>query len=174
MLGIEVLDPFRVESEDPRARGLGLIDAITSLGRQKITRQATARVADAATGVLPPWGTSFNPTFQGYEIHMGETRLQHNCSPFLSLLRAGDDAAVEDGAITEDGRIIGTYLHGLFDSMEGRFWLLNHLRRLCDKEEIPVTDDHNTVVEDRYDRLALHFRRHLRLDVINEAIGIAK
>jgi adenosylcobyric acid synthase len=105
---------------------------------------------------------------------MGKTRLGPNCKPFLSLTRAGDDVVVNDGAITADGRIIGTYLHGLFDSDEGRLWLLDYLRKLCNKE-IPHDREHlESRNEEQYDRLARHFRQHIKLDPIYQALGVTR
>jgi adenosylcobyric acid synthase len=174
MLGLEVRDPFHVESESPQSSGLALIDCVTTLGPQKVTRQASARIARQAARGSDSGAVGSGPRFLGYEIHMGETRLGPHCRPFLSLVRAGDDVVVDDGAITADGRIIGTYLHGLFDSDEGRIWLLDYLRRLCNKEVATAPEHLETRMEDQYEILARHFRRHIRLDAIYEALGISR
>jgi adenosylcobyric acid synthase len=76
-----------------------------------------------------------NPLFDGYEIHLGETLLGNGAYPLFQLQRLGDESAIADGALSADGRILGTYLHGLFDSPEGLRMLLSYWRRICGKEE---------------------------------------
>src|SRR5262249_24854504 len=156
------------------SEGLGLIDCVTTLGREKVTRQAAACISPEAIAVLGAAGPEPPAQFQGYEIHMGETRLGPNCRPFLSLTRAGDDLVANDGAVTADGRVIGTYLHGLFDSGEGGRWLLNYLSKLCHKDLTPVREQPGSCIEEQYDRLAGHFRRHLRMDAIYQALGVTR
>ncbi|HEX8090213.1 MAG TPA: cobyric acid synthase, partial [Blastocatellia bacterium] len=127
MLGREVFDPFHVESEAGCVSGLGLLDVTTTLGREKITRQARAELKDSQVIGIPGPG----PCFEGYEIHMGETRLGPKATPFFTLTRVGAEDSILDGAISADGRVIGTYLHGVFDSADGASALLAHLRRMC-------------------------------------------
>ena len=65
----------------------------------------------------------------------------------------------------------GTYLHGLFDSAEGLALLLAHWRKLCGKiiSAAPVIDP-LAERERRYDALAEHYRRNLRMDIIHRMI----
>lgn len=169
MLGREILDPWRVEGETEKAEGLGLVDVVTSLGRNKVTRQARARLI--RPDLLST--TESGGVFEGYEIHMGETRLGSRVQPLLELRRLGDDFSVEDGAISEDGRVIGTYLHGLFDSAGGLGLLLPHLRRLCDLP--PYTGSRVSVLDrdQSYDELAAHFRSHLDIGAIYGLVGVS-
>ena len=167
MLGQEVLDPFHVEGEVDRVLGLGLLDVITSLDREKVTRQAQARLVDPEV----IGATECDLMFEGYEIHMGETRLGPGARPFFSLTRLGDSASISDGAVSDDGRIIGTYLHGLFDSARGTAALLSHLRRVCGRPqstEMTMVASH----EQHYDDLAAHFRRNLDVKAIYKLVGI--
>jgi len=169
MLGREVLDPIHVESEVDRARGLGLLDVVTSLDREKVTRQACAQLTQPEViGATYP-----GPVFEGYEIHMGETRLGPNARPFFSLTRLGDDASIADGAVSDDGRILGTYLHGLFDSAEGAGALLSHWFRLCGRWRSTETVNSDRRERD-YDELAAHFRRHLDIEAIYRLIGVGR
>jgi adenosylcobyric acid synthase len=167
MMGREILDPRRVESDIEAVPGLGLLDATTTLAREKITRQATARL-------LAPERFAQNgsgPMFAGYEIHLGETSLGNGTWPLFQLTRLGDVESRYDGAVNDDGRVLGTYLHGLFDSAEGLALLLAHWRILCGKKisAAPVVDP-LAERERRYDALAEHFRRNLRMDVIRRII----
>ena len=68
---------------------------------------------------------------EGYEIHMGRTRLLEGVEPFLKLTWRGRESIEEfDGGIREDGQIFGTYLHGLFDRVSFRVKFINKLRAL--------------------------------------------
>ncbi|MDQ6620412.1 MAG: cobyric acid synthase [Pseudomonadota bacterium] len=98
MLGTVILDPIGVEGESGSTRGLGLLDFETTMGPQKVLRRVSGRLRIGA-------GASVT----GYEIHMGESR-----GP--ALHRSAVDLGIHsDGVLAEDGQIIGTYLHGLFD-----------------------------------------------------------
>lgn len=169
MLGREIRDPFRTESEVETMPGLHILDVETSLQRDKVTRQAIAKLNGLSN--LSEEGGS--PSFTGYEIHIGETLLGKDVRPFLHLQRAGDEQWHEDGAVSSDKRIFGTYLHGLFDSPTGLQWLLNHWCDVCGKEPFNTTViDPESERGRRYNHLADHFRRHMNLDLIYEALDI--
>ncbi len=105
----------------------------------------------------------------GYEIHVGDTRLGPGVRPLFRLVRAGDGEARDDGAVSADGRILGTYLHGLFDAPAAAQRLLDHLRRLV---HLPPPPPPPAGV-DSLDRLADHFRRHLDLAAVYRMLGLA-
>jgi len=163
MLGREIRDPFRTESEAEASEGLGILDVTTSLAREKVTRQASATLYQPATNER-------GPDFNGYEIHLGETVSGEDLQPLFRLQRAGDAEAHHDGAFSHDGRVLGTYLHGIFDAADGLAWILNHWCRICKKDPIEKVVDPKAERERRYDVLADHFRRHLRLDLIYNAL----
>jgi adenosylcobyric acid synthase len=145
MLGRTIDDPHGVESEERSIAGLGLLDVATTMAPVKTTRQVTARLGNA--------------TFRGYEIHVGETH-RGNVAPLLHL-----DGIGPDGAISADGRVFGTYVHGLFDDPCGALAIVNHLRALLSMSPL----DRSAIVErgDPYDRLAEHFRTHLDLEALS-------
>jgi adenosylcobyric acid synthase len=76
--------------------GLGLLNVHTQMQPEK-----TVRLSSASSAL-------FGTPLDGYEIHLGETTGPDCARPFA---RIGDKA---DGAVSADGRICGTYLHGLF------------------------------------------------------------
>jgi adenosylcobyric acid synthase len=167
MLGREIRDPYHTESGIEAIPGLGLLDATTVLAREKVTRQATARLfapARFANG-------GEDPVFSGYEIHLGETGLGNGTRPLFQLTRLGDAESRNDGAVNDDGSVFGTYLHGLFDSAEGLALLLTHWRNLRGKKvpAAPVVDP-LAERERRYDELAKHYRRNLRMDIVYRMI----
>lgn len=165
MLGREIRDPYQTESEVEASSGLGILNVETSLAREKITRQAWARLCDPDL-----LSDESSPEFSGYEIHLGETWLGEDVRPLFRLQRAGDNEVRCDGAIGRDRKVLGTYLHGLFDSAEGLTWILNHWLRICGKAPVNKVFDPKAERERSYDELADHFRQHLHLDLIYKAL----
>jgi adenosylcobyric acid synthase len=167
MLGREIRDPHHTESDIEFVRSLNLMDFTTVLEREKVTRQATARFFETQCLV----SDTGDPLFSGYEIHLGETLLGNGTQPLFRLQRLGDDVSHDDGAISADGRIFGTYLHGLFDSGEGLALLLKHWRTVCGKQESTASViDPLAERERRYDALADHYRRDLKMEIIYRAL----
>ncbi|MGH9843440.1 MAG: cobyric acid synthase [Blastocatellia bacterium] len=163
MLGREIRDPHRAESDIEVVPGLSLLDVTTVLAREKVTRQATARL------LKPKYitGDQAGPLFAGYEIHLGETLLGDGTQPLFRLTRLDDVEGRDDGAISDDGIVFGTYLHGLFDSAEGLALLLGHWWKICGKKASAASViDPLAEREKRYDALAEHYRRNLKIDII--------
>jgi adenosylcobyric acid synthase len=99
MLGRQLHDPLGLEGAPGSVAGLGLLDVETTLEAEKQLGNVTGTLA------LPG-----NPPVAGYEIHMGVTHGPALATP--SVLLADGRA---DGVRSDDGQIIGSYLHGLFD-----------------------------------------------------------
>ena len=107
MLGRRVADPDGIEGRPGTTPGLGLLDVETSLTRDKtLVEVSGTSVADGEP-------------FRGYEMHMGQTAGPDCDRP---LLRFSDGRL--DGAISADGRVRGTYVHGLFADDRARASLL--------------------------------------------------
>ena len=106
MLGRRVRDPCGVDGHAGEDAGLGLLDVETEMLGEKSVRPMTGVCARSSAPLT------------GYEIHMGRTTGPDTARPFALLQRG------PDGAISADGRIEGSYLHGLFggDSFRAR-WL---------------------------------------------------
>jgi adenosylcobyric acid synthase len=102
MLGDTIADPDAIESTIGEIKGLGYLTMSTLLKPEKILRQQQGFLWDKSTPVA------------GYEIHCGISQGAALLKPALYVEQEG--ALVADGAISEDNQIIGTYLHGLFDS----------------------------------------------------------
>lgn len=105
MLGRRIRDPEGIEGAG-EAEGLGLLEVDTLLGAEK--RLALEAGVHVASG----------ETVKGYEIHLGRTAGPDCARPFAQI--GGRD----EGAVSADGRVAGTYLHGLF-AADGfrRAWL---------------------------------------------------
>jgi adenosylcobyric acid synthase len=110
MLGSAIRDPLGVEGEPGESRGLGVLDFETTLE----SRKTLANVS----GVVFP-GRDRCARLEGYEIHMGVTRGPALERPAISV------NGRPDGAISDDDRVFGTYVHGIFDRPEACAALLN-------------------------------------------------
>ena len=112
MLGSVLSDPEGVEDGGEMA-GMGLLPGQTIFREEKTRTRICGAVINGGMKGCP---------VEGYEIHMGDTRMEErDSSEFLPWLRLADGRM--DGMTNRDGTVMGTYLHGIFD--EGDF--LNHL-----------------------------------------------
>jgi adenosylcobyric acid synthase len=139
MLGRRIADPDGIEGPAGAVAGLCLLDVETVLTGDK--------------RLEPAKGEALGAPFHGYEMHMGVTTGPDCARPLATL---ADGAA--DGAVSADGRIAGTYVHGLFaDDRQRSAWLM----RLGAG---PSAVAHDALVETTLDRLAAHVAAHLDLD----------
>lgn len=127
ILGKRICDPDRVESQGEDERGLGLIDVVTTFRPRKVTEQVS--------GYHRP---SDSP-IEGYEVHMGHTTRGQRVQPFLEVKAAHESSFHAEGAMTSDGRICGTYVHGLFDEPIFRRHVLNSLRSRREWLPLPLS-----------------------------------
>lgn len=160
MLGTKILDPYHVEAKEDEVEGLGLLDVVTSFTKDKRTRQVRARVA-GAKGLLDEMdGTAFS----GYEIHMGQTSGSDISTPFFIEATPDGEVGHHDGAMSQNGLIMGSYIHGLFDDARFRRAFLNGLRR---RYNLPPVEGRDFLVGDAlYDRLAQEIRQSLNMDMV--------
>jgi adenosylcobyric acid synthase len=150
MLGRVVRDPLRLESEHSSAPGLDLLAVETELGGTK--RLVRTRGLGVATGD-GLWAALRNVPVAGYEIHLGSTIGQGH-QPLLDL------PSGPDGAVTSDGMVAGTYLHGIFDEAQPRHALLHALARARGFSCSPAAAEQ----ADPYDQLADVLSATLNLD----------
>jgi adenosylcobyric acid synthase len=165
MLGRWVDDSHGMEGPPRRADGLGLLEVTTVLSPAKATYQVTACVEPGC-----PWPVV--EPLEGYEIHLGETGGVGEAVPLLALRRRG--AAILDGAVTPDGSVWGTYLHGIFDNPGFRRAVVNAVRRAkgLPSLDAPLGPTARAAKEAQYDRLADVLRRHLDWRRVCEAVGL--
>jgi adenosylcobyric acid synthase len=148
LLGRRIADPQGVEGPPDAAEGLGLLEVETVLTAEKVLRPVRGRLAGGAR-------------FAGYEMHVGETSGAGTARPFLSL----DDGA-QDGARSADGRVGGTYVHGLFDHGEARAAILAELGAASSGQH------RQAAVEADLDALAATLAEVLDIETLSRIAGL--
>lgn len=141
MLGTSISDPHGIEGPARSVEGLGLLDVETTLGPEK--RLANVEGTLCASGA----------PFSGYEMHVGETTGADLERPFLTFLDGRND-----GAVSQDGRVAGCYVHGLFSSDAARAAFLSELGVRATGESYEAT------VDRVLDRLADHLAKHIDIE----------
>jgi adenosylcobyric acid synthase len=170
MLGEGIADPDGVEGGRRRVDGLGLLPVSTELTGEKLTCQVRAEIATA----LPLLRMLPGEILTGYEIHMGRSRATGAVAPFVIRERGGEAVREDDGCISRDGNVLGTYLHGLFDNAAVRQGFAAYLagRRgiVLPEAPAPALDEYK---EDRFNRLAAEVRSSVDMDLIYRLIGLS-
>jgi adenosylcobyric acid synthase len=141
MLGRHIADPQGIEGPPGEAEGLGLLQIDTVLAPHKRLAMVSGHVVADGSPV------------RGYEMHTGATTGPDMSRPLLYL-----DGARPEGAVSADGCIAGSYLHGLFASDLAR-------QRLLGRMGLPAPlRDHEGSVDAALDALAIHLERHVDID----------
>jgi len=137
MLGREIADPDGIEDNPGSVPGLGLLDVTTVMTPDK-------RVTETAA-LHPGSGTQV----QGYEIHLGRTEGADRAQPMFTV------NGLPEGAQRADGRVMGSYLHGMFTADAFRRAFLASLGAT------PGNVSYDVTVEDTLDALADHLEAHV-------------
>ena len=138
MLGHAILDPNGHDGPPGDSPGLGLLDVTTEMTGEKRLIRAT--------------GTALGQPVMGYEIHMGRTQGPDCARPFAMI-------PGPEGAISADGRVAGTYLHGVLTSDPFRATWLSRLGAAS-------LAGFDAGIESALDALADHLERHMNVDAI--------
>ncbi|MGB8711093.1 MAG: cobyric acid synthase [Methyloceanibacter sp.] len=141
MLGVSIADPYGIEGPAGLVPGLSLLQVDTVIAGEKALAEVSGTtIADAAP-------------VKGYEMHMGVSTGPDTARP---LVRFSDGRT--DGAISRDGRVAGTYLHGFFaDDAQRRAWI----------ERLGGTSSrhsHDADIQSTLDALADHLEAHIDVD----------
>lgn len=150
MLGSNVHDPDGNEGRVGSTQGLDLLPVETVLKSPKTTT-LTQFSWEGIKG-------------RGYEIHMGRTQHLSDAQSLLTVERRNQSACDDrDGCISADGRVLGTYVHGLFDTPKiTRRWLKN-----VGLGAVNVDNVHGPTARDgAYDLLAEHCERYLDVESV--------
>ncbi len=140
MLGRTIADPSGIEGTAGEVAGLGLLDVDTVLSADKTT--------EAVEGIHVASGASV----RGYEIHLGRTT-GTDCTRAMFDLQGRSD-----GAVSKDGLVRGTYVHGVFADDEFR-------RAFVEELGVSGTNlQYEAMVDATLDALAVHLEQHLDID----------
>ena len=143
MLGKQIDDPSGLDGPAGSTEGLGLLNVNTEMLPEKTLKKVTAIHRDSKLAV------------NGYEIHLGRTTGEDCDRPFSYLDKE------PEGACSKDGRISGSYLHGLFCSDDFRRAFLESLGAL------PSSDlKYEKSLDDVLDELANHIEDQLDVDAL--------
>ncbi|WP_406827751.1 cobyric acid synthase [Microbulbifer sp. ARAS458-1] len=116
MLGTVVRDPDGIEAEPGSEAGLGYLEFATTLMPEKALKNVS--------GLISIDGSNSEVSLQGYEIHCGITAGPALERPAAHLISENGERR-PDGAVSPDGQILATYIHGLFDTPSAQQALLN-------------------------------------------------
>jgi adenosylcobyric acid synthase len=157
MMGRCVHDPQGLEGKPGTTEGLDLLPVETVLEAPKTTT-LTHFEWEGIEG-------------RGYEIHMGRTDRLEGVPMFQVLDRNNEPCTDQDGCIAHDNRVMGTYVHGLFDTPEiTKRWLDS-----IGISNVAVSTLHGPAARDRdYDLLATHFEKHIDTEALIAIVNAQK
>jgi adenosylcobyric acid synthase len=140
MLGREIADPDGIEGKPGSVPGLGLLDLTTTMTSDKRVTETDAH------------HPASNTTVKGYEIHLGVTSGPDRARPMFAV------NGQPEGSVRADGRVMGSYLHGMFteDAFRRAF--------LASLGATPGSQSYGQTVEDTLDALADHLAAHVDCD----------
>ncbi len=143
MLGRALHDPDGVEGTPGSAEGLGLLDMETTLNGDKTLANVNALHVPSGEKLI------------GYEIHLGQSDGPDCARPFAEI------SGRKDGAISANGLVEGTYLHGVFSSDGFRGAYLAQLGATATQPHA-----HDAMVDATLDTLGAHLESHCDLDLL--------
>ncbi len=156
MLGRRVLDPARLEGTRAKCEGLGLFPHETVIESEKRTVLVQGELMGPYGGIQ----------VSGYEIHKGVTKgpLGREFARIHPTDRP--EAATMDGAVSDDGAVVGTYLHGILHNDEFRTAWLNRIRARRGLPEQETKIRAQAAQNAAYDRVAGVVRANLNLPLL--------
>ncbi len=149
MLGCAIDDPDGIEGKPGSSPGLGLLEMQTTLRPDKALHNVSGQLLLQETAI------------SGYEIHAGHSQGTALKRPLIDLGNR------KDGAISEDNQIIGTYLHGLFETTES----CDSLLRWAGLAE-PNSPDYQQQREEGIDRITDAVAEHLDLTKLAQLLEL--
>ncbi|MFV0597102.1 cobyric acid synthase [Shewanella sp.] len=167
MLGESIADPMGIEDTLGVSQGLGYLPITTEFKDEKQLRRVVGHLALQGQQV----------EVKGYEIHCGESQyLDPQCLDLSAAVKSAPlwlktensqmIKSFADGCLSEDGQVLGSYLHGLFDSPEACQLVLNWAGL-----ENAQTIDINEIREQQLNRLADVLAEHLDMQKLASIIN---
>ena len=165
MLGTTINDPHGAESTRRSIEGLRLLKMETTFAKRKATFQVEAEETSRWAGAQAA------ETLRGYEIHLGRTTLIAGNPLFTIKKRSGRPCSSFDGAVSPDGKVWGTYIHGIFDNDGFRRRFIRNSRR--SSRPLPEEDRpfaYGTFKESQFDALADLIEKSVDIDFIERMV----
>lgn len=155
MLGVRLDDPQGIEGPAGCSDGLGLLDFVTLLEPEKQLKQAAGQFNFAG----------FTGQVAGYEIHCGVSQGAALATPF-AMISDQFGASYPDGVVSDDGQMMGSYLHGLFEQQE----TLSAILEWVSGQSVAV-QNWAEIRESELDRFADCLEANLDMDAIEQIIS---
>ncbi len=154
ILGRSITDPHGIEGDAGFTETLGMLEIETVLEPEKCLANIVGTIN----------GTTVEA--YGYEIHNGRSSVCAGCHPFISISTRNNRAECDaDGVVSSDGKVMGTYFHGIFDEPAVKEWFLT----LLEPSWRPQRAEKGH--QESYELLADHFRQHLDLKTLFNLVG---
>jgi len=158
ILGNKIYDRHGLESRCRQISGMGVLPVETSLKANKILTQVEAK--ELSSGLK----------LSGYEIHHGLTSFTGCCNPGFEVFKCnGKKIRYLEGAISKDRRILGTYIHGIFDASSFRRCFLNRLRKKRGWPDLPMKQGSNP--DEEFDKLAQLVRDNIDMGLLRKILA---
>lgn len=165
MLGHKIYDPEGVEGSQKEMYGLGLLNIETTFVAEKVTTQVSGIISEGLPGYLE---ASKGQKVTGYEIHMGVSEKVGSCKALMTIReKLGETVEYMEGCINEEGNVVGTYVHGIFDEIDFTRGLLNTLRQKKGLGQVESTvTSFKDFKDGEYDKLAEAVRNSVDMEAI--------
>ncbi len=156
MMGRVIRDAAGVEAVCSETEGFGFFDMATEFQAEKVLKQVEESVN------VRIFNADVRGMLKAYEIHMGVPIFHRAYAPFGS-----------NGAVSDSGRLLGTYFHGLFDSGDFRAAFLDALARDAGKPGISsAAVSYDLIKDTQYNKLAQFLSEHLSMSRVCQSLGI--
>lgn len=161
MLGMELSDPFNVESGGTMA-GMGLLPTKTVFEKEKVRTRVSGNFNEVR-GILAELSYI---EFEGYEIHMGQTTYDFNEEELTTIDNVNGEDIIKNDGLYKDN-VYGSYIHGIFDKEEVSKAIVESLciHKGIDYSSISTVDIEK-YKEEQYDKLAEGIRNSLDMKAI--------
>ncbi len=160
MLGQKIFDLDRIESRNRQIDGLNVLPIVTNFEKEKILAQVKAKEIIS------------NLEVAGYEIHHGRTKYIKSYQPLFEIIeRQGRKVKDFDGAISKNGTVWGTYIHGIFDKDIFRRDFLNRVRQKKGWSVVSKTTNFN--LDKEFDKLAELLRKNIDMKLLYRILNAA-
>lgn len=175
MLGKLIRDPYGVETDVKEVEAMGLLDIETVFEKEKVTTRVDAESIKTFNIYKDENSIeSRRLNVYGYEIHMGICLYGKCAKPLFKIVdKNGEKVETLDGAINSEENIMGTYIHGVFDGVDFREFVLNKIR-VNKGMKTAQARVYENLREAELDKLADIVRQSLDMNKIYEIMNMKK